>query len=320
VSVIAAAVQLMLSEGIPHDKIVEAIGRMEAETIRIARQSAFEAADQMDHRSPGAKRMQRYREHRKNSGLSVGFDSKQFVPQLRKRDGVQCVYCEEAPGTVVEHMVPISDGGTDDLNNLALACAPCNCGKAGRWPGGKYEIKNERTRSAHVRYVRERSLAPPSLDNKGLPHTPSKQLNPSKENPPKGGQKKGNDYPSDAFDRWYALYPRKQARGTAEQAFAKVRRDGQVTFTALMAGTERYRANPPNDPKFIPLPATWLNAGRWADEPHAEGSNGAKTHNLNDAAAALHERLLAAELQDRTLPAELRGGAIEGDAWFVPAK
>jgi hypothetical protein len=37
----------------------------------------------------------------------------------------------------------------------------------------------------------------PSLDNKGLPHTPSKQLNPPKENPPKGGQKKGNALPAD---------------------------------------------------------------------------------------------------------------------------
>jgi hypothetical protein len=57
VSVIAAAVQLMLSEGIPHDKIVEVIARMEAETIRIARQSAFEA----DTRSPGAKRTAKWR-------------------------------------------------------------------------------------------------------------------------------------------------------------------------------------------------------------------------------------------------------------------
>jgi hypothetical protein len=231
-SVIALALKLMLTEGIPLEKVLATVAEMEAETIRIAQQSAFSA----DRRSPGARRTAKWR----------------------------------ASQTV-----------TDCHNET----------------GGDA-----------------------SLDNKGLPHTPSKQLNPSKENPPKGGQKKGNDFPSDAFECWYAVYPRKQARGTAEQAFAKVRRDGQVTFTALMAGTERYRANPPNDPKFIPLPATWLNAGRWADEPHAEGSNGAKTHNLNDAAAALHERLLAAELQDRTLPAELRGGAIEGDAWFVPAK
>jgi hypothetical protein len=313
VSAIAAAVKYMLAAGMAHDQIVAAVAEMQAETER-----AWQERFSVPEPSAGAVRMRRYRENRKSNGLSVSFDGKQYVEGLRARDGELCVYCDEALGTVVEHMVPISDGGTDDLDNLALACAPCNCGKGGNWPGGKYEIKNERTRSAHVRYVRTRSL--PSLDNKGLPHTPSKQLNPSKENPPKGGQKKGNDFPSDAFECWYAVYPRKQARGTAEQAFAKVRRDGQVTFTALMAGTERYRANPPNDPKFIPLPATWLNAGRWADEPHAEGSNGAKTHNLNDAAAALHERLLAAELQDRTLPAELRGGAIEGDAWFVPAE
>jgi hypothetical protein len=53
---------------------------------------------------------------------------------------------------------------------------------------------------------------------------------------------------------------------------------------------------------------------------HSTGNGHAKTHNLNDAAAALHERLLAAELQDRALLADVRSGAIEGDAWLVPSK
>jgi hypothetical protein len=57
-----------------------------------------------------------------------------------------------------------------------------------------------------------------------------------------------------------------------------------------------------------------------ANGKHSTGIGHAKTHNLLDAAAALHERLLAAELQDGALPAELRSGAIEGDAWFVPAE
>jgi hypothetical protein len=50
-------------------------------------------------------------------------------------------------------------------------------------------------------------------------------------------------------------------------------------------------------------PIPWITASLKPDKPNG------KTHSLTDAAAALHERLLAAELQDRTLPAELRSGA-----------
>lgn len=49
-----------------------------------------------------------------------------------KRDGFKCVYCG-MPGThcilEVDHVVPVAEGGTNDLSNLAACCADCNSGK-----------------------------------------------------------------------------------------------------------------------------------------------------------------------------------------------
>ena len=36
-----------------------------------------------------------------------------------------CVYCGDEANSV-DHIIPISKGGTDDLNNLVAACTRCN--------------------------------------------------------------------------------------------------------------------------------------------------------------------------------------------------
>ena len=40
-----------------------------------------------------------------------------------------CCYCNKAflvENLTVEHVVPLSWGGTNDISNIDLACAPCN--------------------------------------------------------------------------------------------------------------------------------------------------------------------------------------------------
>lgn len=71
------------------------------------------------------------------------------------------------------------------------------------------------------------------------------------------------DFPKDAFERFYELYPRKQQRKAAQKAFEKVRKTGEVKFAALLAGVSKIQIG---EPKFIPYPATWLNAGSWDDQ------------------------------------------------------
>jgi len=68
------------------------------------------------------------------------------------------------------------------------------------------------------------------------------------------------------FDSFWGVYPRKQGRGKAKEAFVKAVQS--ATLEAVMDGARRY-ATDPNlpDPQFIPLPATWLNQERWEDGP-----------------------------------------------------
>ena len=44
-----------------------------------------------------------------------------------RRYGCVCVHCG-AIATDIDHIVPIADGGTDELSNLRPACARCNRG------------------------------------------------------------------------------------------------------------------------------------------------------------------------------------------------
>lgn len=62
---------------------------------------------------------------RKPIGKKLRFD-------VFKRDGFQCTYCGKTPPEVtleIDHIEPVSKGGTNDINNLVSACFDCNRGK-----------------------------------------------------------------------------------------------------------------------------------------------------------------------------------------------
>jgi len=58
--------------------------------------------------------------------------SKSVRFEVFKRDGFACVYCGKTPPDVVleiDHIEPVYNGGTNDINNLVTACFDCNRGK-----------------------------------------------------------------------------------------------------------------------------------------------------------------------------------------------
>ena len=57
--------------------------------------------------------------------------NKRYVRSL----GMSCEYCGTPNAGSVDHIRPISQGGTHRLSNLAAACLPCNLAKGGRTPG-----------------------------------------------------------------------------------------------------------------------------------------------------------------------------------------
>lgn len=49
-----------------------------------------------------------------------------------KRDSFICSYCGRTPPTVrleADHINPVAEGGSSDINNLITACFDCNRGK-----------------------------------------------------------------------------------------------------------------------------------------------------------------------------------------------
>ena len=54
--------------------------------------------------------------------------------KVLERDGYRCRYCGRTSQEVaidVDHIRPVREGGTDDLDNLVAACVDCNVGKSG---------------------------------------------------------------------------------------------------------------------------------------------------------------------------------------------
>jgi phage replication O-like protein O len=68
------------------------------------------------------------------------------------------------------------------------------------------------------------------------------------------------------FEIFWAAYPKKKSKTTAEKAFAKRNPDEQL-FNDLMAGLGRAKTSEQwQNPQYIPHAGTWLNAGGWMDE------------------------------------------------------
>jgi len=73
---------------------------------------------------------------------------------------------------------------------------------------------------------------------------------------------------SDDFEMFWMAYPRRVAKGNARKAFRIAVKN--AVPSVIIAGAERFaRERRGQDPKFTPHPASWLNAGRWADDPQA---------------------------------------------------
>lgn len=86
--------------------------------------------------------------------------------------------------------------------------------------------------------------------------------------PPSGESGGKPNIAGERFARFWAAYPRKQAKGNAEKAFKRLKVSEELLEKMLTAidwqkRTDEWKSD---DGKFIPHPASWLNSKRWEDE------------------------------------------------------
>lgn len=77
---------------------------------------------------------------------------------------------------------------------------------------------------------------------------------------------------ADRFDEFWSVYPRRAAKTAARKAWIKA--ISSTPAQVIIDGAERYRDDPNRDDQFTAHPASWLNAGRWDDDPLPERSSG----------------------------------------------
>lgn len=64
--------------------------------------------------------------------------SQELRQEIFKRDGYKCLKCGSTEHLSIDHIVALSNGGTDDTDNLQTLCLSCNASK-----GNRYSIKYE---------------------------------------------------------------------------------------------------------------------------------------------------------------------------------
>lgn len=86
---------------------------------------------------PGGYQFHDYKQHViSRDYYRSGWDSlrAELTPLVFARDEHCCVYCGATEDLTVDHVLPLSRGGTNDLGNLVTACRPCNSSKNAKTP------------------------------------------------------------------------------------------------------------------------------------------------------------------------------------------
>lgn len=68
----------------------------------------------------------------------AGAERKRVAAEVFARDGAACVYCGREDNLTLDHIIPRSQGGSNDARNVAVACGSCNSSKGDRTPDEWY--------------------------------------------------------------------------------------------------------------------------------------------------------------------------------------
>lgn len=115
------------------------------------------------------------------------------------------------------------------------------------------------------------------------------------------------------FDQFWKAYPNKKAKPQALKAYAKaLEKTDHATLVAAVHAQRGWRTWIDG---FVPHPATWLNAERWADEPESPRVAGGKNSSTGGRSDTSFADIAARRRREREQGVEIPGGqtGIRGD-------
>lgn len=219
--------------------------------------------------------------------------------------GIKCPICGKIMTTSdnllcpsIQHNIPISKGGEHEIDNISVICRSCNSsirdnetGKLNNedviyiWDKIK-ELDGENIdwfRNPSILWDRSQlsvecqssvSQVPAFMATAGCPSIvevsigeyslgEESKVEDSKSCPKPESKAK---YHPDWFDRFWALYPRKQSKRDAINAWDKLKPSLELCKIMDTALREQITWEQWQNPKYIPLPGPWLRGERWNDQ------------------------------------------------------
>jgi len=160
----------------------------------------------------------------------------------------------------------------DDLNIDQALGRLTNAGLIVRYEGHSAPLISiptwEKHQQPHIREKDSELPPPPGVTGSGTVLAPVE---------PVGREGKGTDQEGKGtgtalragFDRFWARYPKKVGKDAAWRIWQR-QKPGDDLTNQMIAAVDRQVQQPQwlkDDGQYIPNPATWLNQGRWNDEP-----------------------------------------------------
>lgn len=142
------------------------------------------------------------------------------------------------------------------------------------WDKRQYKSDSSAERTRKYRENKESStVTETSLQRHGdAPETDTEAETETTPKPPSLRSDRAVDSLAPKFEKFWAAYPNRKAKGAALKAFTKLNPNEQLMASILQA-IERAKTSDQwrrDGGRFIPYPATWLNEQRWDDEAVAD--------------------------------------------------
>lgn len=149
-------------------------------------------------------------------------------------------------------------------------------------------VKGRKGAEARWRRMPEQCPSNAQASPRALPEQcpPSLSLSPSLSESP-------SDSLQERFDEFWGAYPKKVGKDAAKRAFEKRKPDADLLESMLSALSVQKRSSQwqRDNGQYIPHPSTWLNEGRWQDEPERQGPTligGARSWSWSDCSHEPH--------------------------------